>query len=124
MSEQETEAQSGPPEWMDQDQDQDLAWAPEAYAPMDPAKRGRWALVGEDAVVWTDDDQGAGVTWLTQTELVDGLRSHFALTKHAGMAPTMAYELALRKAGDEVRHRETGPLSGVDELRAELMDED
>lgn len=124
MSEQETEAPVEPHEGMDQDQEQSLTWAPEAYAAMDPARRGRWALVGEDAVVWTDDDQGAGVTWLTQTELVNDLRSHFALTRHAGMAPTMAYELALRKAGKEVRHRETGLLSGVDELRAELMDED
>jgi hypothetical protein len=94
-------------------EEQETIYSPAAYGLMDPAVEGRWTLLGGGAMLWTDDANGAGVLWLRQTDLTQGLWRHFQLAKSAGVPAGVAYQLAVVKAGPSAAAEKSGPLSGA-----------
>ena len=76
------------------DQEQDLLYSPEAYELLDKSKIGRWFVLEDTAVVWTDDDDGAGISWLRHTEENQRIWQHFQVAKSAGLPAGVAYQAA------------------------------
>lgn len=76
------------------DQEQDLLYAPAGYDVLDREKEGRWFVLEDSAVVWTDDDNGAGVSWLGQTDENQRIWQHFQVAKSAGLPAGVAYQAA------------------------------
>lgn len=104
-------------------EEQDLAYAPPAYAAIDGAKPGRWRMLGEDAAIWTDEAEGAGVLWLGRSEEVAALRRFLSAAKSAELPAITAYELAVTKAGDLAGRELSGRLQELLDDLDDLMDD-
>lgn len=101
---------------------QELAFAPPNYDAIDASRRGRWIMLGRDAVIWTDDEDGAGVFWLRRTEAAVKLHQHFRTARSAEVPATTAYQMAAKLVGDEAGPEQSGPLGELIDDFADLMD--
>ena len=102
------------------DENQDLAYSPESYPAPDLETEGRWAIVGDnDGIIWTDDLESAGVTWVAQTPQVMELWRHFQVARSAGTPAGVAYQLAANRTG--VGEEQSGPLTGFSIAFEDLM---
>lgn len=105
----------------------DLSWTSPRYAPIRPEADGRWRTLLSNnqpvAVVWTDNDAGAGVAWISQTAEVEKLRRHFGDAFEAGTTATLAYQIACDNLGLRFYDEDSGKLSAVDDELAGILEE-
>lgn len=113
MSEQISERHLG------QDEEQETVYEVASYAALAPETEGRWFVLEGKALVWTDDVDGAGIAWVSQTEENQRLWRHFQLSKTAGVPAGVAYQLALNSVGDQ--EEQSGALSGANSAFENMM---
>lgn len=106
-----------------QDEEQETLYSPSGYGPLDPSRRGRWFVLGGSAVVWTDDEDGAGVAWTRQSPESQEAWQHLQVSSSAGVPAGVAYQLALRIAGDSAGEEQSGELHGAEEAFEALSGE-
>ena len=93
-------------------------WNPKRYPRLQPEVVGSWRLVldsdeGPVGVIFTDVRETAGVYWVTMTDAVKTLDTHFKDAALAETPPNMAYINAQSKSGIEFGDEQRGPLQGV-----------
>lgn len=89
------------------------AWEPAYYSAPDTTGVGRWTVVGNgDGIIWTDDKDSAGVTWVRQTPQVEALWEFFQNARSAGTPASAAYQIAF-DAGGVDKDEQYGPITGV-----------
>lgn len=105
-----------------EDLEQDTVHAPPSYGQLIPENEGRWFVLEDQAVVWTDDMEGAGIAWAAQTDENQRLWKHFSSAKSAGFSAGVAYQLALMSV--EGAEEDTGKLSGASEAFDSMTDQE
>lgn len=105
-------------------QDQELLYAPLTYGPIVTENEGRWFNLEDKAIVWTDDRDGAGISWLSQTDENQRIWKHFSAAKHFDFAAGTAYQLALASVEGAEETEQSGKLSGAVEAVEALADQE
>lgn len=108
-----------------ENQDQDLGWAPKQYPGYNAFEPGEWRIVVEDgaqtAVVYTNYTTSAGVSWLKQTDATMEMRKMFLAGAESGMTPTAAYGAVTSKFSNLLLPESTGTMDGVTSTLQAMM---
>jgi hypothetical protein len=92
-----------------------VASVPTGYAPLDPTKEGAWRILSEEgrpvALLWSDFEDGAGIAWVEQTDLVMQVRKLLSTMKLMGRPAGIAYAMADTIEGTDFGPDQYGILS-------------
>lgn len=95
---------------------QQLFYTPPSYEQLNQSKLGRWQTAEESGgrfLVWTDDEDGAGVLWEQNGPQAEEVWRNIQLARLAGVSATLAYELAIKKLKTPVGEEGSGLLANA-----------
>ncbi len=103
-----------------QEEEQETLYSTASYDALDPEKEGRWFVHEGKALVWTDDEGGAGIAWTGQTPDNQRIWKHFQVSKLANVPAGVAYQLAMRSLPEEPEEQ-GGTLDQANDAFENLM---
>ena len=90
------------------------------YADFNADSEGSWRLVNEGnkpiAIIWTDNQKGAGIVWIEDTEEVKQIFKYFAILAMKGESASTAYNIMDRLVKADYGDPTGGKLSEVAKL--------
>lgn len=98
------------------------------YDSYDETREGVWRTYAESdeedpiAIIWTDNDKGAGIMWTKQTEEVMRIFKLFALMKLKGESAPLAFNIMDRMVEGSYGEHEEGVLSELGKKFWELSE--
>lgn len=112
---------------LEENQDQELGWAPKRYPTYRPYEQGEWRPVLENdepiGFVWTNGGEGAGIKWIKQTDTAVDIHKVFLEGAFGGAPASTIFGVVESKFESSLGASEFGDLGAADEFLNSL-DED